>query len=109
MLRKLKQRWNLKSNFQLIIILVVFTITGSSTVYVKKFIFSLIGVTSETDLLVKIPVYIVVILTVYNILLLIIGSIFGQFRFFWEFEKRFFSRFLFKRKSVVTEKVKVQQ
>jgi hypothetical protein len=32
------------------------------------------------------------ILPVYNVFLLLYGSLFGQFRFFWEFEKRFFNR-----------------
>jgi hypothetical protein len=34
----------------------------------------------------------VLILPVYNVILLIYGAIFGQLRFFWEFEKRFFMR-----------------
>ena len=33
---KLKQRWGIKSNFQLIVILIVFSITGSASVYVAK-------------------------------------------------------------------------
>ena len=106
MFEKLKRRWNIKSNFQVIIILTVFAITGSTTVYLKKIIFELIEITPDTHLLIKIPIYILVVLLVYNLLLLVIGAVFGQFRFFWEFEKRFFSRFLFKSKQVPAEKVK---
>jgi ferrochelatase len=98
MLEKLKQRWNIKSNFQVIIILVVFAITGSTTVVLKDLIFDVTGVTSETHLFVRIPFYIIVVLLVYNTLLLIIGAIFGQFRFFLAFEKKFFSRLLFLKK-----------
>jgi hypothetical protein len=105
MLERLKQRWNIQSNLQVIIILIVFAITGSATVYLKKLIFDLIGITSETHFGIKAPVYILVILAVYNILLLIVGLLFGQFRFFWEFEKRFFSRFLFRKKQASVEKV----
>ena len=101
MIGKLKQRWNIKSNFQVIIILVVFAITGSTTVYLKKMIFNLAGIDAETPLMAKVIFYIVVILAVYNVLLLIIGFLFGQFRFFWEFEKKFFSRLLFRKKRVV--------
>ena len=36
--------------------------------------------------------YYVLILPFYNLLLLVYGGILGQFRFFWEFEKRFFRR-----------------
>ena len=105
MLERLKQRWNIRSNFQVTVILIVFAITGSATVYLKKMIFDLIGITPETHFGIKAPVYIIVILTVYNILLLIVGLLFGQFRFFWEFEKRFFSRFLFRKKQTSVEKV----
>ncbi len=103
MLGKLKQRWNIKSNFQVIIILVVFAITGSTTVYLKKLIFDWVGINAETPLVAKVIFYIVVILAVYNVLLLIIGFLFGQFRFFREFEKKFFSRLLFRKKRVVVK------
>ncbi len=103
MLGKLKQRWNIKSNFQVIIILVVFAITGSTTVYLKKLIFDWVGINAETPLVAKVIFYIVVILAVYNVLLLIIGFLFGQFRFFREFEKKFFSRLLFRQKRVVVK------
>ncbi|GAB1453658.1 hypothetical protein MASR2M47_37140 [Draconibacterium sp.] len=105
MFEKLKIRWNIQSNFQVVIILLVFAITGSTTVVVKKAVFDLIQITSETALWIKIPVYIIVILAVYNFLLLVVGFLFGQFRFFWEFEKKFFSRLLFRRKQTITQKV----
>ena len=105
MFEKLKNRWNIQSNFQVVIILTVFAITGSTTVYVKKAVFDLIQITSETALWIKIPVYIIVILAVYNLLLLIVGFLFGQFRFFWEFEKKFFSRLLFLRRQTITQNV----
>ncbi len=103
MFDKLKKRWNISSNFQVFIILLVFTITGSTTVYVKKLIFDWAGINAETPLPEKVIFYVVVILAVYNMLLLIIGLIFGQFRFFWEFEKKFFSRLLFRKKKVVVK------
>lgn len=105
MFEKLKKRWNIESNFQVVIILIVFAITGSTTVYVKKLIFDLIGVDTETHIVAKVLIYIPVILFVYNVLLLIIGSVFGQFRFFWEFEKKFFSRLLFRKKQVSADKI----
>jgi len=105
MLEKLKLRWNIKSNFQVIIILTVFAITGSTTVYLKKLIFDLINITPETHLLLKIPLYILVVLIVYNLLLLVVGFVFGQFRFFLEFEKKFFSRILFRKKQTSVEKL----
>lgn len=105
MFEKLKKRWNIQSNFHVVVILTVFAITGSTTVYVKKIIFDLIEITPDTHFLIKVPVYILVILTVYNLLLLVVGFLFGQFRFFYEFEKKFFSRFLFWKKPASSEKV----
>ncbi len=103
MFDKLKKRWNIQSNFQVFVILLVFAITGSATVYLKKMIFDLAGINQQTQLMAKVLFYIIVILLVYNVLLLIIGFLFGQFRFFWEFEKKFFSRLLFRKKKVVVK------
>ncbi len=103
MFGRLKKRWKISSNFQVLVILIVFAVTGSLTVYARKFIFDLIGITTETLLLLRVLFYILVILTVYNILLLIVGFIFGQFSFFWEFEKKFFSKFLARRKVKISE------
>jgi hypothetical protein len=41
--------------------------------------------------------YWILILPFYNLLLLFYGFLLGQFNFFWEFEKRFFSRMFGKR------------
>ena len=92
MFEKLKKRWGIESNYQVVIILTVFAVTGSLTVILKKQVFELLGITPETNLLLKVPLYVVTILVVYNVLLLAVGSVFGQFRFFMAFEKKFFSR-----------------
>ncbi|MEH6779269.1 DUF6787 family protein, partial [Maribacter arcticus] len=42
-MQRLKERWGISSNFQLIIIFFVFAITGSSSVYVAKPFLNLIG------------------------------------------------------------------
>ncbi len=99
MFKRLKEKWNIKSNFQLIIVLIIFSVTGSTSVIVKKAVFGWIGITSDTSLWFKIPLYILVIIPVYQILLLIVGTLFGQFRFAWEFEKKMFSYFLPKKQN----------
>ncbi len=98
MLEKLKKRWNIESNLQVIILLFVFAIAGSSTLYARKGIFFLLGITAETSLWFKIPLYVLVIFPAYQIIFLIVGALFGQFKFVWEFEKKIFGRFRFKRK-----------
>ena len=108
MFEKLKKRWNIKSNFQVIIILIVFAITGSTTVYVKQFIFNWIGITAQTPLLLKIPLYLIVILPTYNLLLLVYGFLFGQFRFFKNFIIKFFGRFRLSKKLKTSVNLKTE-
>lgn len=88
-IEKLKQRWQVNSAWQVLIILVVFACTGYSIIGIKH----LIGITSETDLVYRISFYILV-LPIYNLLLLMYGFVFGQFKFFLAFEKRFFKRII---------------
>ncbi len=97
MLKKLKEKWNIKSNLQLVLILVIFSITGSASLVVRKFVFEWLGITTDTSLWIKVPLYVLIIVPAYQILFLVIGTLFGQFRFAWEFEKRVFSRFKFKK------------
>lgn len=97
MLKRLKEKWNIKSNVQLVLILIVFSVTGSATLLVRKAVFEWIGINGDTSLWLKVPLYILIIVPAYQILFLIIGTLFGQFRFAWEFEKKVFSRFKFKK------------
>ena len=90
---KLQQRWNLSSAWQVIIILIVFACTGTTVLLIKTPLFGYWFPDGEKPLWANISYYIL-ILPVYNILLLAYGFVFGQFRFFWDFEKRFFSRII---------------
>jgi ferrochelatase len=92
MLNKLKSRWGIHSTFQLILILLAFSLTGSASLIVKNWIFSLININSETSLWLKIPLYIIIIIPAYNALLILIGSLLGQFQFFYAFQKKSWSR-----------------
>ncbi|MGB0837081.1 MAG: DUF6787 family protein [Flavobacteriaceae bacterium] len=97
-MKRLKEKWGIDSNFQIIIILLVFSITGSLSVYVAKPIIEFIGL--SRDAWYFWPVRIAIIFPVYQVLILIIGTLLGQFKFFWAFQKKFLSRigfgFLFK-------------
>lgn len=97
MLKKLKRKWNIKNNFQLVLILLIFSVTGSASLYVRKYIFLWLEISSDTSLWVKVPLYILIVFPSYQILLLIIGGLLGQFRFAWAFEKKMFSRFKFRK------------
>lgn len=92
MLKHLKKRWNISSNIQFVLIFIVFALTGISTLWVQKAIWPFLGLGLETSLWLKILLYVLIIFPVYQVLQLIIAFIFGQFRFFWEFEKKMFRR-----------------
>ncbi|MBF03915.1 MAG: diacylglyceryl transferase [Flavobacterium sp.] len=88
-MKKLKQRWNITSNWQLLIIFIVFAITGSTAAYISKHITNAIGITKESmSLWLYWPVRLLLIFPLYQVLLVLIGTFFGQFKFFWEFEKK---------------------
>jgi hypothetical protein len=92
---KLKKRWQIESNLQLTLILIVFSITGSASAWLSKPFVELLGMNDAS-----MPKWLftilrlILIFPIYNILLIIIGTIFGQFKFFWAFEKKMFSRFI---------------
>ena len=92
--QKLQQRWDVKSPAQVVIILLVFAATGFSVLYLKKLLLPLLGVGEETTIWIRILVSIFVILPIYQVVLLFYGTIFGQFKFFWAFEKRMFGRII---------------
>jgi peptide-methionine (S)-S-oxide reductase len=92
MIRKLKKRWNIDTNFQAILILVVFSLTGMATLWVRKAVWPLLGLDADTALWVKALLYVLIIFPAYQILLLLIALILGQFRFFWAFEQKMLHR-----------------
>jgi len=98
MFEKLKKRWEITSNIQLILIFIAFSVTGSLAVMVRKLVFSYLPIGSDTNLLIKIFMSILIITPTYQVFLIIVGSLLGQFRFFWKFEKKMLSRFIPKKK-----------
>ncbi|MDX1542479.1 MAG: DUF6787 family protein [Christiangramia sp.] len=92
-MKKLKDRWGIDSNWQLFIVFLVFAITGSSAAKLASPICELIGITQEsTHWSIYWLTRILLIFPVYQVLLVTFGWMFGQFRFFWAFEKKMLSR-----------------
>lgn len=110
-LNKLKERWGIKSNAEFIIILIVFSINGSLSAYLTKPILGAINITSE-----KLgwyfywPLALILILPIYLFLIVIIGTLFGQKKFFIWFAKKTIKGiglgFLFKEESNEHQEVK---
>ena len=92
-MKKLKARWGISSNFHLIIILIVFALTGSFSAKLAEPVTVFLGMNLEnTSSWIYWPVRILLIFPIYQVLLLFFGFIFGQFKFFWNFEKKMLSR-----------------
>jgi len=68
-MNKLKQRWNITSNWQLLIIFIVFAITGSTAAYISKPITNALGITKESmSLWLYWPVRLLLIFPLYQVL-----------------------------------------
>lgn len=92
-MKKLKEKWGITSNLQLTIIFIVFAITGSTSAYLTKPILGYFGFTKDTiHPIIYWPISLILILPVYKVLLIIIGTIFGQHKFFWNFVKKMLIR-----------------
>ena len=88
----LKKRWGIESNFKLTIIFIVFAITGSASAWLSKPFCYWLGITKSDLGYWFTPVRLLLIFPIYQVLLVLIGFIFGQFQFFWAFEKKMLKR-----------------
>jgi len=96
-MKTFKDKWKIKSNLQLVIICIVFSITGSIAVWIAKPILDFVGIDKSTvSPWVFWLIRISIIFPIYQVLIVVIGAIFGQFKFFWAFEKKMLSRLGFK-------------
>ena len=92
-MKKLKERWGIESNAQVIIICIVFAITGSVAAKLASPLTSLLGLSkATTNPWIYWPVRIFLIFPIYQVLLVCFGWLFGQFKFFWAFEKKMLHR-----------------
>ena len=79
---------------QFVLVMIVFAITGSLSLIVTVSFFEFLNLNANSfSPLVFWPLRIVIIFFVYQVLLIIIAIPFGQFRYFWQFEKKILSRF----------------
>ena len=84
----------IESFFQFVLVMIVFAITGSLSLIVTVSLFKVLNLNVDSfSPLVFWPLRIIFIFFVYQVLLLIIAIPFGQFRYFWQFEKKILSRF----------------
>ena len=91
-LYRLKDKWGLQSMVQVVAVLAVFTLTGSTVVWIRKILFATIGFDDATPFWLKTITYLLFVMPFYQLLLLGYGFLLGQFSFFWEKEKKLVRR-----------------
>ena len=78
----------------LAVIFIVFSITGLGAVYLARPLMELVGSTTDNmPGLVYWPLRIVFMLVAYQIMLVTVGTLFGQQAYFWRMEKKILRRF----------------
>ena len=94
MFKSLLKHMKIESFIQFVLVMIVFAITGSLSLIVTVSLFEVLNLNVDSfSPLVFWPLRIIFIFFVYQVLLLIIAIPFGQFRYFWQFEKKILSRF----------------
>lgn len=87
-MKKIKERWGITSNFQLVIIFIVFAINGTLSSKIATSILDFFNFKTENQnwflyyfiLMISITIF-------YPFLIMMIGFLFGQFDFFFKFGK----------------------
>lgn len=91
MLKRLQNKWGVSTS-QFAVILCVFAITGTSTAWITKVITEWVGFTDETFWLWRFLLRLSMLLFGYQFILLGVALLFGQFPFFWKYEKKILKR-----------------
>ena len=89
-MEKLKKIFKVKSLYQLIVVFIVFGITGSLSLFISDYILGFLNLNSFI-------LSVLLLIMTYQVLLIIIGTLFGEFTYFWAMEKKIISRFNFNR------------
>ena len=92
MIEKLINLFKVKNLKQLVIVFLVFSITGSLSVVLGEPIINFFFEDGFENNLYFWIIRIIIIFPLYQILLIIVGTIFGEFRYFWNIEKRILMR-----------------
>ena len=83
MFERLKEKWGIKRNIDIVLILICFSLAGSSVVFIKGYYFQFLGFTEQTPFWLKTIAYLLFIFPAYQLMLLGYAILLGQFPFFW--------------------------
>lgn len=91
MFNKLQQKWGVSSS-QFLLILCTFAVTGTTTAWVSRQITAWVGFNENTFWAWKLLLRLSILIFGYQAILLTVSVVFGQFRFFWNYEKKILRR-----------------
>ena len=93
MIQNLIKKFKAKSKVHLLVIFIIFGLSGSFSLWISSPIMSALDL---KNMLNNYPLYIflrfLIIIPIYQIILIVIARIFGEFNYFWRFEKQFLKR-----------------
>ena len=93
MIEKIVNKFKANSIRHLFIIFIIFALSGSGSLFISSPILIVLGL---DKLITFYPLYIfvriILIIPIYQFILIIIASLFGEFDYFWKFEKKFLQR-----------------
>ena len=100
-MEKIRNFFRVQTNYQLFIVNLVFALTGTSSLFFADYILEVLYINADTIGSASYwTIRIILILPIYQILLIIVGTLFGEFSYFWEMEKKTFRKInlIFKKK-----------
>ena len=89
MFKRLREHWKV-NNTDLLLILLTFAVTGTLTAYISKMITHWLKIERGSAL--GWGIRIAILVFGYQVIILIVGFLFGQFQFFWNYEKKILRR-----------------
>ena len=93
MIQNLIKKFNAKSKIHLLVIFFVFGLSGTFSLWISSPIISALDL---KNILNNYPIYIffrvLIIIPIYQLILIVIATLFGEFEYFWKFEKKFLKR-----------------
>ncbi|MGL6267629.1 MAG: DUF6787 family protein [Chitinophagaceae bacterium] len=87
MFEKLRKKWKV-SGTQFALIMLTFAVTGTTTAWISREITRWVGFDEQTFWAWKLLLRLFILLFGYQFIILIVSFFFGQFKFFWNYEKK---------------------
>jgi hypothetical protein len=91
MFEKLRKKWKVNGT-QFFLIMCTFAVTGTTTAWISREITHWVGFDAQTFWLWKFLLRLFILLFGYQFIILAVSFLFGQFKFFWNYEKKILTR-----------------